>query len=280
MCAHAHTSHYAWVEISSYHALQHTSQQNGWSPLWMQRCAFRLLCWLNDLSHSLQLNGCSPLCIHWCDFRIPGWLIDLLHTLQLNGCSPLCMHWCDFRIPCWLNDVLHTLQPNGCSTLFMHRCVFRLPCWLNDLLHTLQLNGCSPQCMRWCDFSLPCWLNDLSHTLKAKWLLPTVYALMRFQTTLLTEWLLTHFASYMAAPHYVCVDVISDYSADWMTSYTLCKLNGCSPLCMRRCVFRLLCWLNVLLHTLQAKWLLPTMYALMWFLITLLTEWLLTHFAS
>ena len=82
------------------------------------------------------------------------------------------------------------------------------------------------------------------------WLLPLMYALMCYHTTLLTEFLCTHITSV-----------------------------GHSPLCMRWCFIRLLFSQNFFTHftNIQAF---TAMIALMSYQTTLLTEFLLTHFAS
>jgi hypothetical protein len=57
--------------------------------------------------------------------------------------------------------------------------------------------------------------------------------------------------SRMAAPRYVCIDVSSDNPSGLLHTS---QQNGCSPLCMRWCLFSFVCLANVLLHTLQEYW--------------------------
>ena len=134
--------------------LLHTSHQNGFSPLCMRWCVFRVLCWLNDFLHTSQQNGFSPLCMYWCLFRWLFKMNDLLHTSQQNVFSPLCMRWCLFRWLLKLNDLLHTMQQNGCSPLCMGLCAIRICFWLNESPHSSQEYRRFSPCMGWSSFKL------------------------------------------------------------------------------------------------------------------------------
>jgi hypothetical protein len=52
-----------------------------------------------DFSHNEQLNGFSPVCILECAFRLLGCAKDFGQRVQLNGFSPVCILECAFR---WL----------------------------------------------------------------------------------------------------------------------------------------------------------------------------------
>jgi len=126
------------------------------------------------------------------------------------------MLWCFIRLVCWLNSFLHTSHILGFSMLCMCWCVNRLLFRLNSFLHTSQIQGHSPIYMGW-------WI--LKHSVDSM----TYYTL--------------HTCT--VAHHYASVDVLSDCSVDWMPSH----LYRHSPLCIRLCVLRWICRLNVLLHT-------------------------------
>jgi hypothetical protein len=70
-----------------------------------------------------------------------------------------------------------------------------------------------------------------------------MYVHMILQITLKNEWLLTYVTYKWPLP------TMYD-SSIWMTYY-IHQQNGCSPPCMRWCVFRWFSWLNDLLHTSQ-----------------------------
>jgi hypothetical protein len=58
-------------------------------------------------------------------------------------------------------------------------------------------------------------------------------------------------------------------------------LNGHSALCMRWRVFSVLCQMNDLLHTyITSKWLLPTVYVLMCLQCTMPIKWLITYITT
>ena len=104
-----------------------------------------------------------------------------------------------------------------------------------------------------------------------------MYMLMSYQMGLLTECLITHITNIRALTT-MYEFVFSDWSVDWMPYYTHHK-HECSPVCMHWCLFRWVCWLNPLLHTLQTKGPSPLCMCLC-YQTELLTERLITHFTS
>jgi hypothetical protein len=113
----------------------------------------------------------------------------------------------------------------------------RVPFSQNDLLHTSQLNGHSPLRMHWCVFT---WLLNkwLITYITAKWPFPTMYEQMLHQSTLLTEWLITH--NKMATPQHVCADLSSEYCDDWVTQ----DIKNCPH--VKRTLYECLFWIKVI----------------------------------
>jgi hypothetical protein len=95
---------------------------------------------------------------------------------------------------------------------------------------------------------------------------------MNFKNDLLTVLLTTHFTLNSVAHHYAFVDVLSDCSVDWTPSH----LYHRSPLCMCLCFLKLLCRLNVLLHTSHKCGHSPVCKR-WWFITLLMTYCLITH---
>ena len=62
-------------------------QANGFFPVWVCSCLFKLLLSLIDLSHLEQANGFSPVWVRSCLFKLLLSLNDLSHLEQANGFS-------------------------------------------------------------------------------------------------------------------------------------------------------------------------------------------------
>jgi len=92
---------------------------NGFSPVWILECAFRVAEFVKDIGQRLQLNGFSPVWILVCALRDLGRAKDFGQREQPN-CFVSCVWTLEWFLSCdeSLKDFSHEEQLNGFSSVW------------------------------------------------------------------------------------------------------------------------------------------------------------------
>ena len=106
-------------------AALHTSQANGFSPVWILKCFFKWDLRENADSQTSQENGFSPVCVRMCLLQLEWTENDDLQTSQENGFSPVCILKWFSKWELLENADLQTSQENGFSPVWVRMWLFR-----------------------------------------------------------------------------------------------------------------------------------------------------------
>ena len=112
----------------------HTSQLNGFSPVWRHMWRRRSVLWLNCFGQTSHLYGLSPACLAKCSWNIQNWISDFTIFYIITIYS--IFQFLSSTKVVWINQILPVISTSALATVRIWEILFQ---WKEDFQHLIKI---------------------------------------------------------------------------------------------------------------------------------------------